>query len=74
MVLTTKERSGPCPVAKTCLDDFVTAAQHVKDGCPDLVSRDDLQGYMMGSFKGLVRVQAGQSCINYLPEGVRPER
>ncbi|MBR3642485.1 MAG: nucleoside phosphorylase, partial [Parasporobacterium sp.] len=56
------------------LDDFVTAAQHVVDGKPDLVSRDDLQGFQMGFFKDIVRVQVGNSCINYLPEGADPEK
>ena len=53
-----------CPVANEYLDDFVTAAQHVVDGKPDLVSKDGLPGYKMGFGKG-VRVQVGNSCINY---------
>ena len=63
-----------CPVSVQYLDDFVTAAQHVVEGKPDLVSMDDLQGFQKGFFPGLLRVQVGSSCINYLPEGVKPER
>lgn len=59
-----------CPVAKEYLDDFITAAQHIVDGYPDLVSREGLEGFKMG-FHGdrTLRAQVGNSCINYLPEG-----
>jgi len=56
-----------CPVANSYLDDFVTCAQHIVDGCPDLVSREGLEGYKMGFGKNLVRAQVGLSCINYTP-------
>lgn len=59
------------PVAKSYLDDFITAAQHAVDGCPDLVPLGE--GYKRPFYGDLaVRVQVGDSCINYLPEGVEP--
>lgn len=58
-----------CPIAKEYLDDFVTAAQHIVDGIPDLVPFDQLPGYK--STHGGIRAQVGNSCINYLPEGVK---
>ena len=59
------------PIAKSYLDDFITAAQHVVDGCPDIVP---LEGGHRRPFHGdlAVRVRVGDSCINYLPEGVVP--
>ena len=63
-----------CPVAKSYLDDFITAAQHIVDGTPDLVDPDDVQDYCRGFFKGHLRAQVGNSCINYLPEGFVPQR
>ncbi len=59
-----------CPVSKEYLVDFITAAQHVVDGKPDLVPTDKLPGFKR-PFDGerAVRVQVGNSCINYLPEG-----
>ncbi|MCD8380188.1 MAG: MBL fold metallo-hydrolase [Lachnospiraceae bacterium] len=57
-----------CPIAKEYLDDFITAAQHIVDGKPDLVPFDHLPGYK--TTHGGVRAQVGNSCINYLPEGV----
>ena len=62
-----------CPVAKSYLDDFITAAQHIVDGTPDLVDPNDVQEYCHGFFPGLLRAQVNDSCINYLPEGVIPE-
>lgn len=61
-----------CPVAKEYLTDFITAAQHVLEGKPDLVPFAHLPGFMH-PFDGdiAVRVQVGNSCINYLPEGVQ---
>ena len=61
-----------CPVAKEYLTDFITAAQHVVDGKPDLVPFAHLPGFMH-PFDGdiAVRVRVGNSCINYLPEGVK---
>ncbi len=58
-----------CPVAKSYLDDFITCAQHIVDGKPDLVDPDDVQDFCKGFFKGHLRAQVGDSCINYLPEG-----
>jgi len=60
-----------CPVTKEYLDDFITAAQHVVDGCPDIVPTEGLPGFMQ-PFDGkmAVRVQVGNSCINYLPAGI----
>lgn len=60
-----------CPISKEYLVDFITAAEHVMEGKPDLVSTDDLPGFKH-SFEGerAVRVQVGNSCINYLPEGL----
>ena len=63
-----------CPVAKVYLDDFVTAARHVVEGKPDLVDPDDVESYAHGFYKGCVRAQVGNSCINYLPEGLKIER
>ncbi|MBE5962982.1 MAG: hypothetical protein E7256_16655 [Lachnospiraceae bacterium] len=57
-----------CPIAKEYLDNFITAAQHVVDGCPDLVSTDNLENYMHPFYLEAVRVQVGNSCINYLPK------
>ena len=59
-----------CPIANVYLDDFITAAPNVIDGCPDLVTKEGLPGYKQGFGSGGVRVQVGNSCINYLPEGV----
>ena len=53
-----------CPIAKSYLDDFIVAAQHVVDGHPDFVPKEDLPGYKQG-FGLCVRVQVGDSCINY---------
>lgn len=61
-----------CPIANVYLDDFITAAQHVVDGRPDLVSFDGLPEYKQ-SHGGGVRVQVGHSCINYRPQGVKPK-
>ena len=54
-----------CPVSKEYLDDFITAAQHILDGKPDLVPFDELPGYK-NTHRG-VRAQVGNSCINYRP-------
>lgn len=60
-----------CPVANSYLEDFITAARHVVEGCPDLVPIADLPGFKrpFGGDRAL-RVQVGDSCINYMPEGV----
>lgn len=52
-----------CPICKEYLDDFITAAQNIVDGKPDLVSTDDLPGYK--NARGRLRAQVGNSCINY---------
>lgn len=57
-----------CPIAKEYLDDFITAARHIVDGKPDLVPFDHLPGYK--TTHGGIRAQVGNSCINYLPQGV----
>lgn len=57
-----------CPVAKSYLDDFITAAEHVVNGCPDNVDPEDVPDYCRGFFKGSLRAQVGDSCINYLPK------
>ena len=56
-----------CPICKDYLDDFITAAQHVVDGKPDIVSREGLPTYKLGlaALNQIRRVQVGQSCINY---------
>jgi len=63
-----------CPISNEYLDDFITAARHVVDGCPDLVPTAGLPRFKrpFGGDKAL-RVQVGNSCINYLPEGVKRE-
>jgi len=58
-----------CPVAKEYLVDFITAAQHVVDGCPDLVPTEGLASFEKPFDAEGIRVQVGNSCINYLPEG-----
>lgn len=58
------------PVAKEYLFDFVTAAQHVVDGCPDTVPIEDGFKRPFDGDRG-TRVQVGNSCINYLPEGLK---
>lgn len=63
-----------CPISKSYLVDFITAAEHIVDGHPDLVDTEDVQNYCHGFFKGHLRAQIGNSCINYLPEGLVPER
>ena len=63
-----------CPVSKSYLVDFIMAAEHIVDGHPDLVDTEDVQNYCRGFFKGHLRAQIGNSCINYLPEGLLPER
>ena len=55
-----------CPICMEYLDDFITAAQHIMDGKPDLVPFDDLPGYK--STHGGIRAQVGNSCINYRPD------
>ena len=57
-----------CPICKEYLDDFITAAQHVTEGKPDLVPTQELQGYQRPFAKDGVRVQVGLSCINYRNE------
>ncbi len=62
-----------CPIANSYIDDFITAAQHVVDGCPDIVERGLFEyQYSFGTERR--RVQVGDSCINYWPEGVVPRR
>ncbi len=56
-----------CPIAREYLDDFITAAEHIVDGNPDLVSQENLENYMYSIYPGAVRVQVGNSCINYRP-------
>jgi glyoxylase-like metal-dependent hydrolase (beta-lactamase superfamily II) len=58
-----------CPIANEYLDDFITAAQHIVEDVPDLVPFDHLPGYK--STHGGIRAQVGNSCINYLPEGMK---
>ena len=61
-----------CPISKEYLTDFITAAQHVVEGVPDLVPTHDLPGFMHPICgKNGVRAQVGNSCINYLPEAPR---
>ncbi len=62
-----------CPVAKSYLDDFITAAQHIVDGRPDLVDEKDVQDYCIGFFKNGIRAQVNNACINYVPEGQVPQ-
>ena len=54
-----------CPITKEYLDDFIAAAAHVVEGKPDYVSTEHLEGYMHSVYPGAVRVQVGNSCINY---------
>ena len=61
-----------CPVAKSYLDDFITAARHIVEGHPDLVDAGNVQEHCKGFFKGHLRAQVHDSCINYLPAGVMP--
>lgn len=56
------------PICKEYLDDFITAAQHVSDGKPDLVSQEGLPGYKQPFDKRSIRVQVGLACINYRNE------
>lgn len=61
-----------CPVSKEYLDDFITAAQHIVDGCPDSVPTEGLPGFKIPFDKeNGIRAQVGNSCINYLPKGVK---
>lgn len=57
-----------CPICKEYIDDFITAAQHVVDGKPDLVSYEGLPGYKQPFHKKNVRVQVGLACISYRNE------
>lgn len=58
-----------CPICKEYIDDFITAAQHVVDGKPDLVaSIEDLPEYKHVFPRSNTRVQVGLACINYRNE------
>lgn len=58
-----------CPICKEYIDDFITAAQHVVDGVPDLVtSTEDLPEYKHVFPRRDTRVQVGLACINYRNE------
>lgn len=63
-----------CPVCKDYLYDFATAAKHVLEGHPDIVSREGLPEYKLGFAPVITRVQVGQSCINFPPKGVNDAR
>lgn len=56
------------PVAKDYLDDFITCAQHIVDGCPDTVSLEGVPGYMKGFWGALTaRAEVNLAAINYVP-------
>ena len=56
------------PVEKGYLDDFITCAQHIVDGCPDTVSREGLPGYMVGFWGDrTARAEVNLAAINYVP-------
>jgi len=56
------------PVEKGYLEDFITCAQHIVDGCPDTVSLKDLPGYMSGFWGDLTaRAEVNLAAINYVP-------
>lgn len=58
-----------CPICKEYLEDFITAAEHVMEGRPDLVSLEGLPGYKLPFDRDRgVRVQVRNSCINYSPK------
>lgn len=56
------------PTAKDYLDDFITCAQHIVDGCPDTVSLEGLPAYMKGFWGELTaRAEVNKAAINYVP-------
>ena len=54
-----------CPVCNKYLDDFVDAAKHICDGCPDLVPMEGLPKFKRGFGPNISRAVVGLSAINY---------
>lgn len=62
-----------CPVCNSYLDDFITAARHVVESQPDIVSREGLPQFKLGLVKmNIQRVRVGLSCINYPLDESKP--